>query len=707
MIPLGETISVVPRESCFWLEFLGFAIVTSIFSLTHPVRSEARLWLALFASVVCASYGALAMYVVESGWRYPFDFDPAFGFFINTNHTSALLVTGSMLVLGVMGVGMRLGYWTASAIAAACLTVCLTALFFFSRSRGGILFLAAGTLLWLAGLGKKHLSLPRIISFTAIFLAAVLLFLNSESEVRDRVLKLVGSAETLVKSPASVQTAENGAAPNWDARLFIFRDTLKLIRDFPLTGAGLGSFRFVFPFYREGFRSEGRCVHPESDWLMLAAEAGVPALFIAFATAIFLLRNSLALRNHPFWPLRWGMICAVMTASIHGFVDAPFHRVALGWWFLVIAGLGFQTPTLIRSGVSRLQTAVFIVAGICALALGVALIRAEWFGGKPLPPFEFSKALQEIQTLERNEQWWEAGEAARQATKFSPMEADLYFHVGASLIRFEETDAEVEAAFRAQRLLNPVWTVIPYEQGRMWMNVDQKRAADLWLDAVRRRQYVDRNDRVALEWFGQLITQAAKYPILQEELFAASAKGPEFTLKWLERAETPLVAGKMPGLAADESFLSALSDANRRRFLRAWYKVDRDGPFQFVAARPDWEAADSSLQIRRLVDAGKFEEGVRFACERYKVHLDLPAKSDEDVEKTVSESDPVNAFEHYWNAGNVVTARRILDEAAAKPVVNPEIWRLKAAVSASERDWRNAWQYVERYLRATRSDDFP
>jgi O-antigen ligase len=47
-----------------------------------------------------------------------------------------------------------------------------------------------------------------------------------------------------------------------------------MIRDFPLFGAGLGTFTQVFPMYRS-FHIRGLATHAENDFLQLASEAGL------------------------------------------------------------------------------------------------------------------------------------------------------------------------------------------------------------------------------------------------------------------------------------------------------------------------------------------------------------------------------------------------------------------------------------------------
>ena len=105
--PTLPWISLAPRETIYWMALLVGALLTGLFSLGHPVRSGVKVYVALLGLLACAGYAALAIYAKTTGWEYPF-FDkrgwspPEFGFFPNRNHTAALLVTGSVLALGII-----------------------------------------------------------------------------------------------------------------------------------------------------------------------------------------------------------------------------------------------------------------------------------------------------------------------------------------------------------------------------------------------------------------------------------------------------------------------------------------------------------------------------------------------------------------------------------------------------------------------------
>ena len=708
-VPLPSFITPHPHETGFWLGILFATVSIGLFGLAHPMGSRAQLLPAVVAVAICGIYASLAMFAYHSDREYPFSPDPdSFGFFPNRNHMATFLVMGSVLSLGILKVAFRQKHWVAGTVAASSLVMCARGLVFFSISRGGIVFLLVGTLLWLAGLGRAHRSKPLLISFAAVSLAGIALLLGSRSEVRHRILLLVGWE----KDRAKGSELQDGRPI--DGRIPIFQDTLRLVRDYPLTGCGLGAYRYVFPFYRDRAGWDVPVIHAESDWLMLAAEAGLPALATLAVGIGWLLRRVWRLRDHPYWPLRWAILCAALAALLHGCLDVPAHRPALGWWILAVAGLGFQVTPPTPMPPSRIQHLLFILAGLGAMAFSIPMLRAQWFGGRSSPPLRAYASQVEVIGLRVDGKMPEAVAAARQAIAVSPLVDVLYFQLAVTLLRLDPKSAEVDAVLRAQRLVAPISPQVPVDQGGLWLESDPEKAAQLWAEAIQRAERIDRielgRESRAFRLYGQLVTRASAAPVVQKRLLAACSGRPDFILAWLEQSEPALVAAELPRLAADASFRDALAEPARRRFLESWYgKGDRAQLFQWVAGKPGWQSAAWPLTLRRLVDAGQFTEAVQAAATRFSFSLALPEPGSGEPEGAASaEESPAASFDRFWRKGNVVTARRILDEARAEPSpAEPEIWRLSAAVCARDGQWQAAWLHVERYLREAHLDPVP
>ena len=71
-------------------------------------------------------------------------------------------------------------------------------------------------------------------------------------------------------------------------RLAVQADAWRMLAAHPVSGVGLGSFDGVFPFFRSLSASIWRTVHPESDWLWFACEAGVLAGLLAVGAGCLL-----------------------------------------------------------------------------------------------------------------------------------------------------------------------------------------------------------------------------------------------------------------------------------------------------------------------------------------------------------------------------------------------------------------------------------
>jgi hypothetical protein len=709
-IPMPTMITPVPWQTAFWLALLASAALIGLFLLAQPLRSSALLSLAAAATAVCGLYSALSIYAKVTGWHYPFAGDATFGFFPNRNHSATFLITGSILAMGVLGSALRESRWLAAGVAAASLTASMTGLLVYSGSRGGVIFLLAGTLIWIAGLGRANRDGRLLISCVTLLLAAGLFFLLSGGEARTRMAAWfqvrppppVGRANLLpgAIAPTGNAPADAGDTP-FDERVLIYKDTLPLIGAFPLTGIGLGAFRMVFPQYRNASVSETPAAHPESDWLMLAAEAGIPATACVLALAWLLAGRLPPLKDHPYWPVRWGFVAAVAAAALHGLVDVPAHRVSLGWWMLILAGLGLQPGRVKTPLRSRTQRAMFAAGGIAMFVLGAQLIRAEWFGGAPLPPFAADWMEPQITRAYAQHDLEKAGRINRQAIFALPLEQTFYYQWGALELPFADSDAEVKAAFRAERLLEPGSPVVPLIQGEAWIHYDAGQTVSLWLDALGRQQRVDRAGGVGaaaeVGFFRDLLARSAKWPDVQRGLLAGAEDRPVFALAWLESARPELVYEQVNRFAGDHGFVTGLDADERRRFLRVWYAVgDREKLAQFIAGHPSWEAAAWPIRLRHWIEAREFERAVHEAAAHYKIALTLPPPRPEDGTGGAPAQEPadaVAAFDAYWSSGNTVAARRILEEATAGGThpIPSEIWRLKAALAARDADWAAAW----------------
>jgi O-antigen ligase len=126
-----------------------------------------------------------------------------------------------------------------------------------------------------------------------------------------------------------------GLAEQWSqeaTRVQVWRDSAPAVRDFWVTGSGLGSFRYVSGRYRTfGGRIFYSWAH--NDYLQLAIELGLPgALLTLWLLAAFFRRARLVrgdlLPDRPLHALHAGFASALAAVAVHSLTDFSLHLPA-------------------------------------------------------------------------------------------------------------------------------------------------------------------------------------------------------------------------------------------------------------------------------------------------------------------------------------------------------------------------------------------
>ena len=124
-----------------------------------------------------------------------------------------------------------------------------------------------------------------------------------------------------------------------DSRISLWKDTITMAKDFPLTGAGLGAYRDTFQRYESSKMVTALADHAHNDWLELLAEIGWPLTMILIAGLFFLLITSARrLWRQQDSTLRWlgfAAMAAILAAMIHECFD--FNMQAMSNAILVSA----------------------------------------------------------------------------------------------------------------------------------------------------------------------------------------------------------------------------------------------------------------------------------------------------------------------------------------------------------------------------------
>ncbi|GEM_PF-1548409 len=120
-------------------------------------------------------------------------------------------------------------------------------------------------------------------------------------------------------------------------RFYYWITSLKIIKDFPLTGIGWRNFGIVYEFYRLPLANVSHYSH--NVFLQVMAETGLLGLMsflymvtIAFRSGIRILNNGGGNQG-----LKIGLFCAGCSFLIHNLVDISFYfsQAAFFWWMIL------------------------------------------------------------------------------------------------------------------------------------------------------------------------------------------------------------------------------------------------------------------------------------------------------------------------------------------------------------------------------------
>jgi hypothetical protein len=120
----------------------------------------------------------------------------------------------------------------------------------------------------------------------------------------------------------------------------LWRDTLGIFVEFPVLGAGAGTFERVLPAYRTQPAGTVTYAHAHQDLLELAAEGGSVAVALAALAAVGFLgavrRGFARLRGGRRLPLI-ALSGGIVGTLLHAMLDFPLHIPGLAWLLILVA----------------------------------------------------------------------------------------------------------------------------------------------------------------------------------------------------------------------------------------------------------------------------------------------------------------------------------------------------------------------------------
>jgi O-antigen ligase len=329
--PVAMPISLAPYDSVETL--LALLPPLGMFAATVSFRGHSRGWLA--AALIGGTVAGVLLGIMQvsspdpvtSPWylyRYS-SFGVATGFFANSNHMASLLLVTIPFIVAVGATAREQAKDLKLRSAAIAI------------AGGGLVVVILGLVLngSLAGYG---LGVP-------VVLASLLMLFGFRARVAAGVLAASGLASLIAlamiwNSPVGGKLGGD-AETSVSSRQIIFANSVDLVREFGLTGSGLGTFEKVYPLHEDPAAVDREFVnHAHNDYLELAVETGLPGivlmlLFLAWwmAALVKMLRSPAA--------DQFAVAGAIGSATLllHSAVDYPLRTAALSSAFAMCLAL--------------------------------------------------------------------------------------------------------------------------------------------------------------------------------------------------------------------------------------------------------------------------------------------------------------------------------------------------------------------------------
>ncbi|GHC05907.1 O-antigen ligase family protein [Cerasicoccus arenae] len=590
-VELPVTVSPQPLKSLEHLVLLVAGLSYLYLLINSRFRLDDR-WRLLQCFVLLG--GLLAGLVVVgnlSGTQY-FDTDRAasFSFFDNRNQTSILLVTIGIVALGMTFFGAT-KHWIWAVLSGLAFLLCALAISM-SLSRAGLLLFVLGCGVWiilrftvLGGKGALRVVVPLVaLSFS--------LMLITGQETLSRFSDWLGSEESMFD----------------DFRWVVYRDTVSLIAEQPATGVGLGNFAAVFPHYRDQSLSPQPIIHPESDWMWIAAEMGAPGFSIMATLVFYLFWMAFPLGTDRLALVRMAALIAVSVFLLHTFFDVSGHQ--LGVVLIAIWLFRMAMPHLKNDYPCKFPTWSWQAAGGLLILAGGLWITADTTGlmlhssiVKQEIPVRVAEAL-EVGKSETIADDIETG------LIFLPMDWELYLQRGQARLYIENNTNGARQDFQRARAIEPVLVAPALYEGQVWLPRSTHYAYEAWADALTRQS------ENPGELHHRIILESTKNPRFARDLDRLSQITPEFRKNYLASLKKEDFLRALSEDLRRDPQLTGFTPEQRERIMKIWLERGDSGRLiRFLEENPD--AAPNSWYYRAnaLARMGNYPAAIQLAQE--------------------------------------------------------------------------------------------
>lgn len=463
------TLSLNPRATLF--EFFRLGTYAAFYAMTVQVLKEKSrlqtlvLSIAAFGGILAVS--SILQFYLTRDMALWFRHSPAnsiiVGPYINHNHYAGLMEMIFPVVLAlfffyrprigqtslIRGIVEILNQEKANIhiLIGTCALLIVVSIFV-SLSRGGMLSTCGAMVLFFYLMLKRRISRGNtILVFSLAVLAGLSIAWFGWDQIIDR-FAMLKKAQGVI----------------YDGRMDFWKNTADIIKDFPLTGSGLGTFIHVHPLYKS-LVDRYTLTHAHNDYLELLAEGGVVGFFIAAAFLV-----SLFVKTYPVFLKRrdgfsiyiyMGSLTGMVALLFHSFTDFNLHIGANGLWFFFLAGLAVSSahtnirrktaPTRLRP-ITRPAKKNAVIFMAILFAMG-----SLWFNVSGLTASLYLRTIQDVEINRFTDPVLLAKirDTANFVTRLDPLHGEpRYIEANASWLLKDPTAAQKK--FHQALILDPV-----------------------------------------------------------------------------------------------------------------------------------------------------------------------------------------------------------------------------------------------------------
>ena len=584
----GNLISPHPTATIESLIIIGSILIIGLCSLGHRINRESFLKIATLFVIAIATYAVFAILFVQNEWNWAWNPNDEFGFFANRNHMATLMVMGSLVGVGSLILYLKKKNWTGFFINLLAVGVLCWSLLGFSVSRAGLILFILFQMIWFLFVFKKNLNYKLVTSFIVLFCLACILFFLSDNTLENRVEELVAEKKTDSKLINSEKKSNHSDILG--LRKYIHSDTYQMIKSEPWTGTGLGTYEFIFPFYKKEINafnerlSNNNVLHPESNWLDLAAQAGILSTILALVCILPLLILTL-LRNRKSrsWLLSLSCILSVFSILIHGIVDVPGQKIGIVMSGILLFGISIK-PSHSKDKVSpRYVTFIYQLLAIGIFSLGLILVHSQWFSSGSIIFSDTQMRMNKIQKLYQlsidsaqekdfvNQKKYiiSAINLTKKAIQRTPLDPDLHFIRGKLYSFLDGNEDKIKSSFEIESILDSTWVDLPIRQSQVWLYIDTKETRRLWTEALERANKV--GHKASRDTWNEILWQARRHPIQIRDTYKLIINKDDsyYIGRWMEYAGPENLNSQMPNILQSK----LLSSDTKKDISDRWKKI--------------------------------------------------------------------------------------------------------------------------------------